>query len=41
MGKTVHRRKRTRGGTRKHRKTVKHGKPVITVGLIHANWCGH
>lgn len=41
MGKTVHRRKRTRGGSRKNRKTMKHGKPVITVGLIYANWCGH
>ena len=44
MRKTVHRRKKMRGGSRKHRKTLKHlkaTKPVITIGLIHASWCGH
>lgn len=39
--KTAHRRKKMKGGSRKHRHTLKRGKPVITVGLIHASWCGH
>ena len=34
-------RKKTRGGTRKFRKTVKNAGPAMTVGLIYANWCGH
>jgi hypothetical protein len=41
LRKTVHRRKKVNGGSRKHRQTLKRGKPVITVGLIHASWCGH
>ena len=42
LRKTVHRRKKTiGGGSRNRRHTLKRGKPVITVGLIHASWCGH
>ena len=33
--------RRSRGCSRKIRKTVKTGRPVVTVGLIYANWCGH
>jgi thiol-disulfide isomerase/thioredoxin len=39
--KTLHRKKKTKGGSRKYRHTIKNRKPAITVGLIYANWCGH
>jgi thiol-disulfide isomerase/thioredoxin len=40
--KTVGKRHRKScGGNRKHRHTIRKSKRAVTVGLIYANWCGH
>lgn len=42
LKRTAHRNKRTTGGfSRKNRRTLKNQRKPVTIGLIHASWCGH
>jgi thiol-disulfide isomerase/thioredoxin len=42
LKRTAHRNKKVSGGfSRKNRRTLKNHRKPVTVGLIHASWCGH